>query len=309
MNEKSTEEISAETPQKPELGTLLVSKREACGLSLETVAERTHIRRSFLQAFESGAYETLPALPYAIGFLRQYANLLGLDADSIVQDYRLAIQSNQEVTHRPIASETPSCKAEPVRKQRFGRLLRPAIILLMIAAVCFLSYTMDFGAWFTGRGENIPAAESASSELAGDTVSEPVSNASLPAQAPLVVEQSAPVASENSDSVSETINLSLPMGGGVFRIESKGTGWVEIEADRRPLQNYDMQPGTLVDWTVRNFAEIRLNIQGGSKAWFDNRELDLPDTCLVIVGQPSESASLEPMAKLAEETHDETAQP
>ena len=290
MHEKSTEEIATETPQKPELGTLLLSRREACGLSLEAVAERTHIRRSFLQAFESGDYEKLPAVPYAIGFLRQYATLLGLDGDSIVQDYRLATQSTQNVSHCLIPSEVPPIKTKSANKQRFVRLLWPVIVMLLLAVIWYLSYNMGVGPWFTERVDDIPVAESVASVPAGVTMSEPVSSSSAlqPEKAPPIVDKSSPVVSQTSDSMLQTINLSLPTGGGVFRIESKGTGWVEIEADRRPLQNYDMQPGTLVDWTVRDIAVIRLNIQGGSKAWLDERELDLPDTCMVIVGQLTE---------------------
>ena len=303
MQEKTTEEITAETPQKPELGALLLSRREACGLSLESVAERTHIRRSFLQAFENGDYEKLPALPYAIGFLRQYAILLELDADSIVQDYRLANQPLQNASYRHTDSEGPSIKTKFVSKQRFGHLLWPVIVVLLIAAVWYLSHNMGVRSWLTERVEDIPVAESAPTEPAGAAMSKSVSNsyASKPEQTPPIVEQSSHVISQKSDAMLQTINLSLPTGGGVFRIESQGTGWVEIEADRRPLQNYDMQPGTQVDWTVSDFAEIRLNIQGGSKAWLDDRELDLPDTCLVILGQPAESVPNESIATLTVE--------
>lgn len=61
---------------------------------------------------------------------------------------------------------------------------------------------------------------------------------------------------------------------------------MEIEADRRPLQNYDMQPGTRVEWTISDFAEIRVSITGGMQVWLDGREVALPDTCMVILGQP-----------------------
>jgi cytoskeletal protein RodZ len=311
MHEKSTEEITAETPQKPEIGALLLSRREACGLSLETVAERTHIRRSFLQAFENGDYEQLPAFPYAIGFLRQYATLLELDADSIVQDYRLAIQPSQDVPHRHIPSEVPPLKTESVRKQRLGRFLWPVIVMVLIGAVSLLCYNMGVGPWSAERSEDIPVAENAANESADETVLEPVSRSDVasPAQTPSLVEPDSATVSPVGVSMPQAIKLPLPSEGGVFRIESKGTGWVEIEADRRPLQNYDMQPGTLVDWTVRNFAEIRLNIQGGAQAWLDDRKLDLPETCMVILGQLAESKPIEPLATLTVGNHDEPSQP
>jgi cytoskeletal protein RodZ len=62
----------------------LAQERELRGVSLEEVAERTKIPRSTLERLESGTPEHLPARVYLVGYLRAYADAVGLDADDVV---------------------------------------------------------------------------------------------------------------------------------------------------------------------------------------------------------------------------------
>ena len=62
-----------------ELGSLLVRAREARGLTLEDAERDTRISRRYLQALEAEQFEVIPAPVYARGFLRSYAQYLGLD--------------------------------------------------------------------------------------------------------------------------------------------------------------------------------------------------------------------------------------
>lgn len=58
----------------------LRQKRQERNLSLEQVAEDTHIRLRFLKALEEGDFTQLPSHIQVRGFLRSYADYLGLDA-------------------------------------------------------------------------------------------------------------------------------------------------------------------------------------------------------------------------------------
>ena len=53
-----------------------------------TVEEQTKIRTALLRALESEEWDALPGHAYVKGFLRTYAQLLGLDADALVDEYR-----------------------------------------------------------------------------------------------------------------------------------------------------------------------------------------------------------------------------
>lgn len=70
------------------LGAQLRARREAQGWSLTAVAEWLRIRESYLQALEDGNPSVFPGSAYALGFLRTYAQALGLDPDEAVARFR-----------------------------------------------------------------------------------------------------------------------------------------------------------------------------------------------------------------------------
>jgi cytoskeletal protein RodZ len=70
------------------VGTLLCATRMRVGKDLQRVAEVLHIRYNYLVAIEDGRYEDLPGQAYAIGFVRAYADHLGLDGDEVVRRYK-----------------------------------------------------------------------------------------------------------------------------------------------------------------------------------------------------------------------------
>lgn len=71
-----------------ELGQLLRDRRLKLGISLEEVQTKTKIRKRYLQALEDGDWDALPGEVYARGFVRSYAELLGLDGLALLQEHR-----------------------------------------------------------------------------------------------------------------------------------------------------------------------------------------------------------------------------
>lgn len=70
------------------IGEQLRSAREARGLSLDQVADETNIAKRYLSAMEEEDFSVFPGDPYIIGFLRNYAEYLGLDATGLLQAFR-----------------------------------------------------------------------------------------------------------------------------------------------------------------------------------------------------------------------------
>jgi cytoskeleton protein RodZ len=66
------------------VGRTLRETRQARGLTLEEIAQATHIRLHFLQAMEAGDFDALPSPVQVKGFLRSYAGYLNLDAGSLL---------------------------------------------------------------------------------------------------------------------------------------------------------------------------------------------------------------------------------
>lgn len=70
-----------------ELGVLLRNARQKQQITVDQVSTATRIKPVFLEALEEGDYHLLPGPAYIIGFLRNYAQFLGLQPDEIVQEY------------------------------------------------------------------------------------------------------------------------------------------------------------------------------------------------------------------------------
>ncbi|MBC9034712.1 helix-turn-helix domain-containing protein [Sphingomonas sp. JC676] len=70
------------------VGEKLRAAREAQGLDLAEVANRTRIPLRHLEAIEKGNYTGLPSVTYAMGFAKAYARAIGADEVDIARDVR-----------------------------------------------------------------------------------------------------------------------------------------------------------------------------------------------------------------------------
>ncbi len=75
--------------QISEVGNALRVARETLGVSVLATANHLRIRAPYLQALEDGQHQKLPGGTYAIGFLRTYAEYLGLDPEEMVRRFRI----------------------------------------------------------------------------------------------------------------------------------------------------------------------------------------------------------------------------
>lgn len=84
------------TPSGP--GKALAQARVDLGLSREDVARQLHLKAVLILALESDNYEALPSMTYVRGYLRSYAQLLGLSADPILDAHTRLIGALQPVS-------------------------------------------------------------------------------------------------------------------------------------------------------------------------------------------------------------------
>ena len=70
------------------IGERLRTAREARGLSLDDVATQTRIPIRHLQHIEREEWDALPAPTYCVGFVRAYANTIGLDGAELGRELR-----------------------------------------------------------------------------------------------------------------------------------------------------------------------------------------------------------------------------
>lgn len=80
--------LGASATPRPATGGLLVDARKRKGLSVADVAGALRIRQVYLEAIEQGRLSDLPGAAYALGFVRTYAEYLGLDGNEIVRRFK-----------------------------------------------------------------------------------------------------------------------------------------------------------------------------------------------------------------------------
>lgn len=71
------------------VGDVLRQARSKMGWTLDSAAARTRIKRDYLEALEAMDPRGLPSRAYAIGYLRTYAGVLGLDINAIVEQFKI----------------------------------------------------------------------------------------------------------------------------------------------------------------------------------------------------------------------------
>jgi transcriptional regulator with XRE-family HTH domain len=87
-----------------EIGKSLAEVRTQRGLSPEDVEQALHIRQRYVAALEEERWDVLPGDAYAWGFLRSYADFLGLDGQRYADAYR---RFAPPVDPLPIPEEPP----------------------------------------------------------------------------------------------------------------------------------------------------------------------------------------------------------
>jgi transcriptional regulator with XRE-family HTH domain len=95
-----------------DIGQALKALREAKGLSLTDIAEKTCVRRAYLQALEEMNLDQLPSRPFAVGYVKAYAEAVGASGDLAVKQFRKDAPSPDEELKAPLG----------VRKERDPRL-------------------------------------------------------------------------------------------------------------------------------------------------------------------------------------------
>lgn len=152
---------------------MLRERREAIGISLAEVEAATRIRQKYLSALESDDWHLLPGEVVGRGFLRNYAEYLGLDGNEVLELRRQAVDVSlaaalantsagtslppeRQVDYRP---KEVDLKDEPDGIPRSEIRLGPFLVGLALVALVFLGWwgisrlSGPIGALWTGARE------------------------------------------------------------------------------------------------------------------------------------------------------------
>jgi len=244
------------------LGADFKKARESKGISLDQIAAETRIRIRFLTAIENEAFHLLPGGIFNRGFVRTYAERVGIDPDEAVTDYeRLA--------------EVREPAEAPAKIERHQHPVAVGALILLI--VIFYVVTRESGN--TAQTASAPPAP----------ISQP---AALPPPPPTAPETTSVTTTPEPEPAPPATKEAL-----AIEMEAKETTWIKVTADGNSVPGETLKRGmkrrftaqTSIDLIIGNAAGLTLKINdqqskplGGSG---QVRELNItPDNLKDFIG-------------------------
>ncbi|BBE35707.1 helix-turn-helix domain-containing protein [Sphingosinicella microcystinivorans] len=193
------------------IGEVLRARRLELGRELADIAHQTRVPVRHLTAIEEGKHDTLPALPYTIGFVKSYARILGLDPDTTAEQFRRETTKPDRVVptmdHEPI---------EDVRVPTRGAALL-GIVLLGVVVLAVAAWGLG---WFSGDETPVVAEAPAGSDD-GATVA-----VDTPPAAPQPAAADVP-ATDAAATAAAAPAPAVPTGGAIV-VTAREDAWVKI---------------------------------------------------------------------------------
>jgi cytoskeleton protein RodZ len=210
--------VPPEAVEEP-VGTTLRMAREAAGLGMEEVALRLKFAPRQLDALERGEWGRLPGGAAVRGMVRQYARLLGLDADALVA--RAGEGTPLEQLAQRFQQPIPFSDGSRRSNVAYGAL--SVVLLAVVAAVAYQ--------WRQERAEGAQLSFVSAAQQPAEPAQAPANEATrkpAPASAATPAAASAPAAPAVAAPASVEGAPTGPVGRIVLRFEDES--WVEIHS-------------------------------------------------------------------------------
>ncbi|MBE9111763.1 helix-turn-helix domain-containing protein [Nodosilinea sp. LEGE 07298] len=254
--------------QLQSIGAYLRQVRQEQGLSIDTLANQIFIRPALLQALESGQDAALPEPVFIQGFIRRYAEALGLDGQTISKEFRVTpvdVMPTPELVERADSNgavSQPEPRPSPQVAEKASAIpidrslpRSPLPLLLSLGA---LALVLGLGAWgLFGR-------DSATSR-AGDLGAEPAIDAPEPtADAPVLDPDNA-----DADTAAESLEAlddspSAPQEAPVVvSANLSDRAWLSVVADGENVYEGIAESGFEETWTAQSSLVFRTGNAGG----------------------------------------------
>jgi cytoskeletal protein RodZ len=232
-----------------ELGYELHQLRERQMLSIDQVSARTMIQPRVIRAIESGNLKELPEGVYVRGFLRRYADALGLDGHAVASEFPLEPQ-NAEI--QPSWQETPEAQLRPLH-------LYFAYVGLIAAAIAGLSYVWSRSTTpiTANQPSPVPSLIASPSPTAANPVAQP---------------DQSPTAQAIATSPTPSPSPSVPAKPVRVDVTLREQSWLRVTVDGRTDFEGMMQAGTQRSWAADREVRIRAGNAGGVIVSFNEQE-------------------------------------
>lgn len=246
-------------------GSQLQLARESKQISLEEIANRTHISVSKLQALEENRFETLGPQPFIIGYIRKCAKILEIESDSLVEAYKKQAGVADELD-AVLDQKTVSGAAVPGPAAIAGRNIAQTVRRIPVWwIVGGLVAVWIVGVYFLVPGEREqrlprpapavqesvrqePTAPVIDESVSEDSADEPVISEDSAVEEPFVIEESAPDEPESVPAEPVTAEAEPPAPSATTSNEADApSGAAELSAAGPDQEGQDLLVMNFVD--------------------------------------------------------------
>lgn len=262
--------------EKEGVGPFLRRVREAEDVSLRAISDQTRIRVHYLESIESGSFDRLPMGPIGVGFVRAFAEAVGVDAGAAAAAFKREAASGLGLSRQ----ESESGSAVLFRSsRRQGRVNSVAALLLILLFLLAGGGVL----WFVKGKTTGPLA---SVELIADSIKTafaPATDDAPPPQAKKAAlgkagEEKARAPASGAMSAPPTVNAApaaLPLALRIFAVEHT---WLRIVVDAKDAEEFLLEAGGERNWRASEKFVLTLGNVAGAQVSLNGEKIALPRT-------------------------------
>lgn len=138
-----------------DIGDKLRSARKAKGMSIEDVEKITKIQRRYLTAIENDDFDQLPGDFYVRAFIRQFADVVGLNGKELLADYKSEVPEAkpEEYVENSIDNKSERIKETTNSHKGLWRNYLPQIATVVGVVLVILVFYIVYTRFFTGTNQ------------------------------------------------------------------------------------------------------------------------------------------------------------
>jgi cytoskeletal protein RodZ len=241
-----------------DLGALLRKAREQRGYTLDDIQEATKIRKRYLEAIENGDYKVLPGSFYVRAFVKNYAEMVGLDAEEVLRLYQKELPKVNTDDAMPSEPLIRKRRRSLQHKDRWGKVTVTLLMWLFPILIIVIVYIYLQENWVKNPEEVKRSPLTTETSTPSASISSPVSNSP-------VVTPSLP-ASPSTEPVSlrlvqtkQSVQYYEVSPGGPHKLELEVTGKVWIGINEKNSSGKSIFTGSFEDKDAPQTLSFDLN--------------------------------------------------
>ena len=246
-----------------QLGERFRQAREALGISIAEASTATRILPRYLQAIESGDVASLPGDVYARGFVRNYAQLLGLPPEEMVSLYR---QERGEPTSRiqivpaAVPPRSRSCLIPSFFVTFFTVLLLLAGLYFVLSSTGMLTppETPNVAGGATTTAPATPTTWTTPTDQPTDVTQQPLPPAPSATGSPVDPAATPPPVVSAVPTATPQLQAPVVVQASVVAQAGSVGSWFTVTEDGRQAYNALVRPGESFTWQGQ--SQVFLNV-------------------------------------------------